>query len=54
MTARPIVLAALAEIFAEADDMTDATPLDSEDDGAGCHRGHFLVPYSFTPNSTCS
>ena len=31
MTARPIVLAALAEIFAEADDMTDATPLDSLD-----------------------
>ena len=31
VTARPIVLAALAEIFAEADDMTDATPLDSLD-----------------------
>ena len=29
MTARLIVLAALAEVFAEADDMTDATPLDS-------------------------
>ncbi len=31
MTSRPVVLAALAEVFAEADDMTDATPLDSLD-----------------------
>jgi acyl carrier protein len=29
MTARPVVLAAMAEVFADADSMSDVTPLDS-------------------------